>query len=108
LNQAGRPHTHRATVIFRETVRALGITNLRFHDLRHDFATRVRRKGVGLDAIAKLLGHTTLAMTQRYAHLGMDTLRDAVADLDIDGSMTAPAKPTSPTGATILKLPPKR
>ena len=34
-NLAGRSHSHQATVVFRETVRKLGIQDLRFHDLRH-------------------------------------------------------------------------
>ncbi|MBA3404141.1 MAG: tyrosine-type recombinase/integrase [Gemmatimonadaceae bacterium] len=41
----------------------LGIADLRFHDLRHDFATKLHRNGMGLDLIAALLGHATLAMT---------------------------------------------
>ncbi len=57
------------------------IRDLRFRDLRHDFATRLRRVGVGIDAIAALLGHAFLAMAQRYAHIGMETLREAVAEL---------------------------
>ncbi len=55
------------------------IEDFHFHDTRHDFATRLRRNQVGLDVIAKLLGHRSLAMTQRYAHLDDPTLRGAVA-----------------------------
>lgn len=77
----GRPLTHRVAALFRKTVEKLGIKNLRFHDLRHDFATKLRRQGAGLDLIATLLGHTTLAMTQRYAHLGRAELVAAVATL---------------------------
>lgn len=79
--KAGRPLTHRVAALFRMTVRRLGIKNLRFHDLRHDFATKLRRRGAGLDLIATLLGHTTLAMTQRYAHLGREDLMTAVGAL---------------------------
>ncbi len=49
-----------------------------FHDLRHDFATPVRRAGGGIDAIARLLGHSTLAMATRYAHIEDPTLRASV------------------------------
>lgn len=38
-------------------------------------------QGTGIDVIAKLLGHTTLAMTQRYAHIEIGLLRDAVEGL---------------------------
>ncbi len=93
-NLAGRPHTHRVGAIFRRTVEKLGIKDLRFHDLRHDFATKLRRNGMGLDLIATLLGHSTLAMTQRYAHLGREDLRAAIGQLaPIAGP---PAPPLAP------------
>lgn len=63
---------------FRKLVKRAGIEDFHLHDLRHDFATQVRRHGAGLDVVAKLLGHSTLAMSQRYAHLGDDTMRSAV------------------------------
>lgn len=85
-NVAGRPCSHRVAAVFRRTVKKLGIHDLRFHDLRHDFATKLRRNGFGLDLIATLLGHTTLAMTQRYAHLGREDLRHAVRQLKPVGS----------------------
>lgn len=57
---------------------------LRFHDLRHDFATRVRRGGAGLDTIAKLLGHSSLEMANRYAHVGDAQLASAVQHLGVE------------------------
>jgi hypothetical protein len=39
------------------------------HRLRHTFATRLLNGGMPLDTIRRLLGHRTLSMTQRYAHL---------------------------------------
>ena len=63
---------------FSRAVAMAGIEDFRFHDLRHDFATRLRRQGVGLDVIARLLGHRSLAMTQRYAHIGDEQLAAAV------------------------------
>ena len=65
------------------------IANLHFHDLRHHFATTIRRRGAGLDVIAALLGHATLAMVQRYAHLTGDLLVQAV------NSMPAPPAPAA-------------
>lgn len=58
--------------------RAAGVKNFRFHDLRHTFASRVRRGGAGLDVIARLLGHATIAMSARYTHLDDAALADAV------------------------------
>ncbi len=66
---------------FTTAVREAGIKDFHWHDLRHDFATRLRRAGVPLEDIADLLGHKTLAVTKRYAHLSMDRLRDAVSRL---------------------------
>lgn len=59
-----------------------GIEDFRFHDLRHTFATRLAQAGIDLYKIAKLLGHKTIAMTQRYSHHYPESLRDGVAVLD--------------------------
>jgi integrase len=54
------------------------ISRLRFHHLRHTFATRLRAKGVHEMDIMSLLGHTTLQMTSRYTHAMPQNLRNAV------------------------------
>jgi integrase len=54
---------------FEECVEAAGVVNFRFHDLRHTFASRLRMAGVELADIMEFLGHTTLQMVMRYAHL---------------------------------------
>ena len=46
-----------------------GLSKLRIHDLRHNFASQLAMKGVGLLAIGKMLGHKTIQTTARYAHL---------------------------------------
>lgn len=58
------------------------ITDFRFHDLRHTFATRLAQAGVDLYKIAKLLGHKDIKMTQRYSHHYPESLRDGVEVLD--------------------------
>jgi integrase len=53
-----------------ETVLALaGIANFRFHDLRHTFASWFMMNGGDLYELAKILGHSNIKMTERYAKL---------------------------------------
>lgn len=52
-----------------EAVKAAGIDNFRFHDLRHSAASYMLMSGASLGEIAELLGHKTLQMVKRYSHL---------------------------------------
>jgi integrase len=61
---------------------AAKLKDFRFHDLRHDYASRLVTAGVDLYSVSKLLGHSDVAMSQRYAHLAPDFLQAAVRKLD--------------------------
>jgi site-specific recombinase XerD len=59
------------------------LQDVRFHDLRHTFATRLVQAGVDLYKVKELLGHKTISMTMRYAHHYPESLRSSVEVLDI-------------------------
>ena len=59
-------------------VKRAEVTDFRFHDLRHDFASRLVLAGVPLIEVRDLLGHSSIEMTQRYAHVNPEKLRSAV------------------------------
>jgi integrase len=63
---------------FHRAMRAAGIEEFRFHDLRHTFASHLTIRGVPLETIGALLGHKDPKMTKRYAHLSPTTLKQAV------------------------------
>ncbi|HEV3458245.1 MAG TPA: site-specific integrase [Thermoanaerobaculia bacterium] len=50
-------------------VQAAGLEDFRFHDLRHTFASYLAMSGATLPELCEALGHKTLAMVKRYAHL---------------------------------------
>ncbi len=85
-----KPKNIARTISFRKITKQLGfndgITDRRnkvvFHTLRHTFASWLAISGVPIYTIKELMGHKTIAMTERYAHLIPDTKRDAVKNID--------------------------
>ncbi|MBL0935485.1 MAG: tyrosine-type recombinase/integrase [Rhizobiaceae bacterium] len=69
-----------------------GLEGLRIHDLRHSFASDALQLGQDLTMIGKLLGHTQVQTTARYAHLKTDPIRSA-ADTVSDAIALALARP---------------
>lgn len=63
-----------------------GITDRRqkltFHSLRHTFASWLVMQGEPLYTVQKLMGHKTIGLTERYAHLAPDTLKVAVSNFE--------------------------
>lgn len=62
--------------------RRAGLRQIGWHVLRHTFASHMVMRGATMKAIQELLGHGSMAMTLRYAHLSPDARRDAVRLLD--------------------------
>ena len=59
-----------------------GLDDVRFHDLRHTFASRLVQGGVPLYDVMHLMGHKSLDMVQRYAHLAPDYQKGAIQVLN--------------------------
>lgn len=67
---------------FWQRVRArAGLKDVRIHDLRHTFASTAVAPGQGLHMIGKLLGHTQVQTTARYAHLAAEPVKTAANDV---------------------------
>jgi len=73
----GKPYKY-ITNTFNAGVKRAGITDFKFHDLRHTFASQLLMKGGTLKDVQELLGHKTMTMTLRYAHLSQEHKRKAV------------------------------
>lgn len=54
-----------------------GLEGVRLHDIRHSYASVAAAGGLSLPMIGKLLGHSSVVTTERYAHLGQDPVREA-------------------------------
>lgn len=74
---AGRYHG----VYWGRVVRAAGIADFRFHDLRHTAATRMAEVGTDPFTISAILGHSSVQMTAKYAHATGEGTREAVERL---------------------------
>ena len=63
---------------FKKAARLAGIPEVRLHDLRHTFATRLIESGVDIITLRDLLGHSQSAVTERYPHPNESLKRVAV------------------------------
>ena len=104
----GRKETTHLTDLqhpWRRIRKAAGLEDVRIHDLRHTFASGGLLVGEGLAMIGKLLGHTQVQTTARYAHLASDPIKQAATRISdrlalallgaVDGSGNGRAKQSS-------------
>lgn len=82
--------------VLRDVCDEAGLRKIGWHTLRHTFASHLVMRGVPLPAVQQLLGHTTIVMTMRYAHVAPSVLREAIEVLD-------PKMPSSRFGQPVGK-----
>ena len=74
-------------------MKAAKVPDFHFHDLRHTFASWAIQRGATLPELKDLLGHSSLAMVMRYAHLSPEHLCSAVSRLEGMLTQADPAVP---------------
>ena len=84
---------------FHGALNRAGIEDFKFHDLRHTFASHLVMKGASLKEVQELLGHKTMTMTLRYAHLSQDHKKKAVSLLNGLTSAKTSQNVTNPVSA---------
>ena len=67
---------------FEKALKTAGINDFRWHDLRHCCASYLAMNGASLGEIAEILGHRTLSMVQRYAHLSESHVSNVVGAMN--------------------------
>ncbi|KRQ15357.1 tyrosine-type recombinase/integrase [Bradyrhizobium manausense] len=78
-NPMGRPLNHSWLSDHLERVcKKAGLRRISWHVLRHTFASHLAMRGVPLNTVQVLLGHSTIVMTMRYAHVAPSTMRAAI------------------------------
>jgi site-specific recombinase XerD len=79
------------------------IEGVTWHTLRHTFASRLVMAGVDLKTVQELMGHKTIAMTARYAHLAPTHKLQALETLVRPGSVSVPSGYKLATGAKMAR-----
>jgi len=87
---------------FNAAVKRAGIKDFRFKDLRHTFASHMVMRGASMKEIQELMGHKTMNMTMRYAHLSQEHKKKAVNLLN--GLTAFPAKKSMSQNVTSSDL----
>lgn len=96
-DEKGEPFT-RLDRSFKTALRRAGIRNFRFHDCRHTFSSYWMMSGGDIYKLSKILGHSSVKVTERYAHLSPDYGKDTIESL---------GRRMSKTNDTLMTLKPK-
>ena len=89
INISASGRYYKVDKVWKQCCREAGIEKIRWHDLRHTFASRMVMAGVNILTVQKLLRHADVKQTMRYAHLAPDHLQRAVDSL-VNWSERAP------------------
>ena len=88
ISTSGRNY-YKVDKVWKQCCKEAGIAKIRWHDLRHTFASRMVMAGVNILTVSKLLRHADVKITMRYAHLAPEYLQEGVNAL-INWSERAP------------------
>lgn len=69
------------SAMVRKICRKKGLRGVSFHTLRHTFASHMVMSGVDLYTVSKLLGHSTVSVSEIYAHLRPEYMKESVSKL---------------------------
>jgi integrase len=101
LNRATRKPFKDVKRAFNTAATNAGIEGLRFHDLRHTFASRLVAAGVDLITVKDLLGHHSVKVTERYTHTNAEQKKKAVEMLqNLHAAAVVPAASTGVPNAS--------
>lgn len=90
LNGKGQPHNKFWKYPWTKALKIAGLpVNLRFHDLRHDSATRAYSASGDIYLVQQILGHSNITTTMRYAHLEKEKLQRAFNTIDPNSTSIA-------------------
>jgi integrase len=79
FQNTGKPFSNKTiNLALAEVCRKAGLRRITWHKLRHTFATNVAMRGIPLQIVQHLLGHSTVKTTERYAHVAPSMLRAAI------------------------------
>ena len=70
-------HPDSVVTLHKRILKDAGLEHIRFHDLRHTFATLALQNGVDVKAVQEVLGHEHLNTTEIYTHIDNEALRVA-------------------------------
>jgi integrase len=94
--------------LWRNVIKTADLPDFRIHDLRHSVASQLISSGASLALVGSLLGHSSPAVTQRYAHLYDSVEREAVDKIGAWIETAGMPEAAQPPSAPVIQPPRKR